>query len=87
MPDTLDNDSIQTSLLDYIFEKSDCQDISEIPLDKSLLAEGILDSFGIIELVEFIESHWSITIEDSEFTLERMGSVTKMTALVYEKTK
>ena len=65
-------------LLDYVFSKSDLDNKNDIPLDKSLLAEGILDSYGIIELVEFIEENWSINIEDNEFTLEKMGSINKM---------
>ena len=78
-------DSIKAELLKYIILKSDIDEIDELPLDKSLLAEGILDSFGIIELVEFIESNWSIVIDDSEFTLEKMGSINKMIALINSK--
>lgn len=76
---------ISRDLIQYVFDKSDCNAIDEIPLDRSLLADGILDSFGIIELVEYIESKWSITIDDSEFTLERMGSINKMVLLISEK--
>ena len=72
-------------LLDYVFSKSDLDNKKNIPIDKSLLAEGILDSYGIIELVEFIEENWSITIEDNEFTLEKMGSINKMMKLIQSK--
>ena len=77
---------IEESLLKYILEKSDLNNISEIPKDESLLYNGILDSFGIIELVEFIESNWSISIDDDDFTLEKMGSVNKMVYLIASKT-
>ena len=77
--------TISKELIQYVFEKSDCNTIDEIPLDRSLLADGVLDSFGIVELVEYIESKWSITIDDSEFTLERMGSINKMVLLISEK--
>ena len=79
------NNKITEDLLNYVLTKSDLDIIEEIPLDKSLLAEGILDSYGIIELVEFIESHWGITIKDEEFTHEKMGSVNKMAKLIIEK--
>ena len=81
----MNKDTIEKILLNYILKKSDISEISQIPLDQSLLATGVLDSFGIIELVEFIESNWDITIEDNEFTLEKMGSVKKMIDLIITK--
>ena len=84
-PEVPDKKLIQDDLLQYVLDKSDFEAVDNIPLDKSLLAEGVLDSFGIIEIVEYIESNWNITIEDSEFTLERMGSVEKMVQLIFDK--
>ena len=54
-PDPLDKNSSYHPLNINIYK--------DIPLDKSLLTEGILDSFAIIELVEFIELNWNIKIE------------------------
>ena len=85
MSEVTDKKLIQDKLLMYVFDKSDFEAVDNIPLDKSLLAEGVLDSFGIIEIVEYIESNWNITIEDSEFTLERMGSINKMVQLIFDK--
>ena len=76
---------VKESLINYVFEKSDLDTKEDIPLQTSLLAEGVLDSFGIIELVEFIELKWNIKIEDEEFTLEKMGSIEKMKILIEEK--
>ena len=78
---------IKGALINYVISKSDLDDKDEIPLDKSLLSEGIIDSFGIIELVEFIESNWNIRIEDREFTHETMGSINKMVKLINKKIK
>ena len=85
MSEVPDKKLVQDDLLQYVLDKSDFEAVDNIPLDKSLLAEGVLDSFGIIEIVEYIESNWNITIEDSEFTLERMGSVEKMVQLIFDK--
>jgi len=81
----LNKQQITDTLLEYILSKSDLDKLNEIPLDESLLVAGVLDSFAIVELVIFIESKWSITIEDSEFTTEKMGSVNKMTTLINQK--
>ena len=80
-------EDIKLELLNYVFKQSNEEDIKDIPLDKSLLTEGILDSFAIIELVEFIELNWNIKIEDDDFTSEKMGSINKMTKLITLKIK
>ncbi len=80
-------DKVKDTLIEFILKKSDVNNKEEIPLDKSLLAEGILDSFGVIELVEYIENKWKIVIEDNEFTLETMGSINKMIKLINSKAR
>jgi len=57
----------------------------ELPLDESLYEIGVLDSFGVVETVDFIERHWSIRILDAEITVEKFGSLNKMARLVREK--
>jgi acyl carrier protein len=56
-----------------------------LPRDRSLIQLGVLDSFGVIELVEFLETFWNIRIDDTEVTTERMGSIEKMAKLVAQK--
>ena len=50
----------------------------EIPLDRSLLEAGILDSYGIVDLLTFIEGEFGLTIPDEDITKEKMGSIRKM---------
>lgn len=82
-------EQIRQKLIDYTFESSLTfeGEKNEIPLDKSLIEEGILDSFGIIELIGFIESTWRIEISSEDFTVEKMGSIHKMTKLIDKKVK
>ena len=82
----MESSAIREELIKYIFNKSDLKSEDLIPLDQSLLANGVLDSFAVVELVEFIESNWSIHILDSEFNQESMGSINKMVDLIYKKT-
>ena len=56
-----------------------------IPMHKSLVELGYLDSFGIVELVSFIEKKWKITILDSDLTAKKMGSINKMVDLINKK--
>ena len=49
-----------------------------IPLDRSLLEAGILDSYGIVDLVTFLEGEFDLTIPDKDVSKENMGSLRKM---------
>jgi acyl carrier protein len=57
----------------------------ELPLAESLYELGILDSFGVVETVDFIEKNWAIRILDAEITVEKFGSLNKMARLISEK--
>ncbi len=51
-------------------------DESRMPADAdSLLETGILDSTGVLELIEFLEETFQITVEDTETVPENLGSI------------
>ena len=56
-----------------------------LPQEESLVELGVLDSYGVIELVDFIEERWNCRIEDEELTKEKMGSIRKMAVLIAAK--
>ncbi|RMD83589.1 MAG: acyl carrier protein [Candidatus Dadabacteria bacterium] len=77
-----------TALVEYVLSNHLLGGSPEdVPLDRSLVEEGILDSFEIIELVDFIERTWNIRIADEEITKENMGSIEKMAAFIARKTR
>jgi len=57
----------------------------EVPLEESLIDEGIIDSFGLIEIASFLEETFSIKIEDEELIRENFGSIVKMIQFVDRK--
>tara|TARA_B100001123_G_C15165545_1_gene969257 strand:- start:151 stop:414 length:264 start_codon:yes stop_codon:yes gene_type:complete len=59
--------------------------MQSLPLDKSLVELGYIDSFGIVDLVTYLENKWKIKIENEEITKDQFGSINKMVNLVYEK--
>lgn len=71
------NNEIQTSLVDFI-SRNFMVEIEEIPLDRSLIDEGIIDSFGLIEISSFVENQFQITVDEEEMTQDNFGSVLKM---------
>jgi len=61
--------------------------LKKIPENESLLKLGYLDSFGLMELIEFIEKKFHVKINDNEITLEAFGSLEKMSNLIKKKIK
>ena len=59
--------------------------MKEVPLNKSLVELGYIDSFGVIDLVTYLENKWKVKIENAEITKEKFGSISKMINLVYSK--
>ncbi len=59
--------------------------IDNLPLDESLVELGYMDSFGVIDIVTFLEGTYSIQIMDEEITKEKFGSINKMAGLVFLK--
>ena len=77
---------IVNTIVDYLKKGNPIySDLQEIPLDKSLVELGYMDSFGVIDIVTFLEGNYSITINDDEISKEKFGSINKMAKLVKKK--
>ena len=50
--------------------------------EESLLDGGIVDSMGILELVEFIEREFEVELADEELLADRFESIAALTGLV-----
>jgi acyl carrier protein len=53
--------------------------------DQDLLALGVVDSLGFVELVEEVQSLFGVTVEDVEVTEENFGSIDAIVAFVQRK--
>ena len=53
--------------------------------DESLVEEGIIDSTGILELIEFLESTFGIEVSEAETVPENLGSISSLTRFVMSK--
>jgi acyl carrier protein len=51
----------------------------------SLMAKGIVDSTGILELVTHIESTYSISVDDDELVPENLDTLANIAAYVLRK--
>lgn len=77
---------ISQTLADFITENYLFGEADRAPeVDDSLLDEGVIDSTGILELIEFLEARFGIVIGDSEAVPENLGSVGNLTRYVSSK--
>lgn len=53
--------------------------------ETSFLDEGIIDSTGILELVDFLEQEFGIKIEDEELVPENLDSIANVDAFIERK--
>jgi acyl carrier protein len=53
--------------------------------DDDLLAKGLVDSHGVMELVTFIEERYSISVGDEDLTAENFQTLGQIEELVARK--
>jgi acyl carrier protein len=80
------NTQIQTELTEFIVTNFLFGDMAAVPKDNdALVEEGIIDSTGILELIEFLESHFEIEVSEAETVPENLGSISSLTEFVVSK--
>ena len=53
--------------------------------DSSFMEEGIVDSTGVLELVNFLEEEFEIAIDDDEMLPENLDSISNVTKFIQGK--
>lgn len=59
--------------------------VGSVAHDDDLLADGIIDSLGITELITFLERRYGIKVEDDDVEAENFRSVDSIVAFVEQK--
>ena len=77
--------SIQSKLVEFLCKNYMVEE-DEIHPDKSLIDQGVIDSFGLIEISGFLEQEFGIAVRDDEMNRENFGSVLKIVSFVENKT-
>ena len=67
---------IRTELTEFIVKNYLFGDTARMPRDDdSFVEEGIIDSTGILELIEFLESRFGVEVSESEMVPQRIWAV------------
>jgi len=53
--------------------------------DQSLLDSGVIDSTGVLELVNFLEESFGFSVNDEELIPDNLDSIDNITAFVQKK--
>lgn len=61
------------------------QDKGELTDDYPLIENGVIDSLGIFEMVQFLERELGVSVEDEDLLLENFGTISDIARLVEAK--
>jgi acyl carrier protein len=77
---------IRAELADFIAANYLFGDTASVPRDDdSLVEQGVIDSTGILELIEFLKSHFGVEVSESETVPENLGSISNLTQFIMSK--
>jgi acyl carrier protein len=82
----LNKDKLQTEIKNFIIDNFLFGDQNhEIGLDDSFMETGIIDSTGILELIEFVEESYEIKVNDNELVPENLDSLSNISTFIINK--
>lgn len=62
-----------TLLLDFL--RDELLDDADVAADDNLLADGMVDSLGMLRLMDFIEQTFTLTVPPEDFTIENFRTI------------
>ena len=77
---------IKSEIRDFVVTSYLFGDTARQPEDSaSLIESGIVDSTGILELIEFLEDRYGIEVLETETVPDNLGSIANLTRFVHDK--
>ena len=78
--------NLTTDIREFIIKKFPLARKRQIQDSDALLETGMLDSQGVLEVVDFIERTFSITVADEDLIPENFQSISRIAIFVEAKT-
>ncbi len=76
---------IQQRVRQFIGENFYVNDAAALAGDASLIAAGVIDSTGMLEVITFLESEYGISIDDTEMTPDNLETIDRIASFVSKK--
>ena len=71
--------STSSVLTEFVHKELAQGRVAEIKPDDDLLATGVIDSLGILQLVMFVEEHFAVQIPDEDVLVENFRTIAVLT--------
>ncbi len=82
----MDNATIERELRDFLAQNFPLSgDGSELAGSDSLIEAGVIDSTGVLELIEYLEANYEIQIADEEVLPDNLDSIERISRFVTTK--
>jgi acyl carrier protein len=78
----MSQEEIRTRIVEFIQKNFVFNEKRKLRDDESLLESGVIDSTGILELINFIEESFRIKIDDNQLVANNFDSINKITTFV-----
>lgn len=77
--------TVEGSLRRFIRDELGVTTTVELTDDFPLIENGVIDSLGILEVVQFIEREFGVEVDDEDLVLDSFGTIARITLLVGAK--
>lgn len=78
-------ENINEQVKEFLAENFIIDDIDELDEEMSLLENGIIDSTGVLELIQYLEESFEIKVQDDEILPDNLDSLNKIKDYVERK--
>lgn len=79
-------EDVQSTLRAYIVDSfMMSEDDTALENEQSLLDTGVIDSTGVLELIQYLEETFGIAVDDEDLIPENLDSVDNLVAFVARK--
>lgn len=78
-------DSVESRVRGYMTEHFEIDFSGQVDEKTDLFEQGLVDSFGFVELVKFLEKEFEIRFSDEELFSYQLNTLTNITDMVTKK--
>lgn len=80
------NETLRASLRQFILETFlFAQDPHPLKDTVSLMGNGYMDSMGVLELLDFLQTHFKVDVKSHEMTPQNLDSINNLVRFVQQK--
>jgi acyl carrier protein len=83
----MDNAALRNKVIDFLKKEANVGPEGLAGDEQDLIADGVIDSFGLLGLISFLEQEFSMRIEASDIDPANFNTVKKIVSVVAAQNK